>query len=500
MGLRILLTSFSTAVLARLLMPEDFGLIAMSSLVTELTNLLGNIGISFVLIQKSRLRRIDLDTAFWIELAMGMGLCLLTVAASFLVDNFFKEPLIRQILWGSSVLFVISGLASIHTTLLRRQLMFKEEVLIQISILVARIGASIVLAGLGWGVWSLVLGSITGQVFGTLTAWYIVPFVPRLRFDRSFLAQYWRSGGSILGSGILNYLMANLDYWVVGRRFGATELGYYQVAFSLPEELRNRLSAPLQRILFPAYSRLQDNNAAFCKGVLKSLRVLSTAVMPIAVGMTALAPDLVYVLYGEKWASVVPLLEILALGGIGRVLLGLINSMFYSRGRPDYVFKIGLFTMPLTAAIIFVGSEWGVRGVAWAMLIVQLPYFLAVRLAMRLNNMPTHLFFRQLMPAAVASAIMYGVLHVATFIPFLALLHPAIRLILLSVMGAIIYFVIIYLIACHIYREILDIVSGLISIRVRRMIVVVSCRIISGLVLVILSGIAIYGMALCGSS
>jgi PST family polysaccharide transporter len=317
--------------------------------------------------------------------------------------------------------------------------MFREDMFIQIGMLVVRIGVSIGLARLGWGVWSLVVGALAGRAIATLLAWYIVPFVPKLRFDRRFFAQHWRSGGSILGSGILNYLMSNLDYWVIGRRFGATELGYYQVAFSLPEELRNRLSGPLQRILFPAYSRLQNNDEAFRKGVFKSVRVLSTVVVPMGIGMAAVAPDLVRVLYGEQWIAAIPLLQILAVGGVMRALFSLVASIYYAKGRPDLAFKISLYSLPYVALVIVIGSEWGVIGVAWAMVVVQIPSFFAINIAMRLIHASSMSFYRQIIPPVLAGLTMVWLINIVGFNPYIQQLLPIYKLGCLVVSGAVGY-------------------------------------------------------------
>lgn len=440
MIIRVVLTIFSTAVLARLLTPEDFGLIAMSSLITELAALLGNIGVNYVIIQKAHLKRSDLDTSFWITLILDGGLCMLVIALSFFADDFFHSPRIREILWGSSFLFILGGLSSIHTSLLNRQLMFREDAFIQLNMLMGRIAVSIGLAQLGWGVWSLVIGSIAGQTLATLWAWHIVPFIPRFRFERGFFSQHWRSGGSILGSGILTYLMSNIDYWVIARRFGATELGYYQIAFSLPEELRNRLSGPIVRLLFPAYSRIQDNNHAFQQGVFRSLRVLSTIAMPIGFGMAIVADDLIRVLYGEQWKAVIPLLQILAIGGLIRALTTLLGPIFSAKGRPDLAFKIQMLTTPYMLGAIILGSEWGIVGVAWAMLAALIPNsMITVHFASSLIGRKSGSLYRQIVDPFASSLIMCSVLESSHIALTLTQFPPLLRLFFLAALGFTVY-------------------------------------------------------------
>ncbi len=382
-GLRLVLTIASTAILARLLTPEDFGLIAMSALVTEFAALLGNIGIGGILIQRKALRRLDMDTAFWITMAIDTALCLVVFAASFIAGAVFQTPQVQAIIAVSSISFIIAGSSTVHMALLSRTLRFREDFVIQAASLFCRIVSSILLAMAGFGVWSLVLASLIGQLATMLLAYLIVPYFPRLRFNRLRLSEYARTSGSYLGGGIVNYLMSNLDYMIVGRRFGLNP-GYYQTAFSLPEELRNRLSAPLQRVLFPAYSRLQDDLAAMQYGVLKSLRLLAAITIPLGVGLAAVADPLVRVLYGEQWLPVIPLLKILAIGGTIRSIFSLTANIYYATNNPHLAFKISLAILPVAVTFLVLGSRYGLVGVAWAMLLLQLASIVSAHVALRL--------------------------------------------------------------------------------------------------------------------
>jgi PST family polysaccharide transporter len=356
----------------------------MASLVVELAALLSNVGIGSIVIQKPRLKRTDLDTAFWASVGLGTCLSFLVCIASLGAARFFGIPELVSVMCWLSLLFPLEALALVHNNLLSRQLRFREDFAIQATILTTRVLSTIVLAYAGLGVWGLVLGSLIGRGLGTVLGWYIVPFLPRLRFDLTFLRSNLKAGGSYLGSGILSYALSNIDYWVIGRRFGAEALGYYQVAFSLPEELRNRLSGPLQRVLFPAYSLLSGNDQAFREGVVRSLSLLATVVIPMGVGMAVLAEQLVAVLYGENWAPVVPLLQILAIGGSVRAVFSLTANIFYARNRPDLALKISFVSLPIVITTVLGGSHWGPVGVAWAMLILQTTAIVSAALAFRL--------------------------------------------------------------------------------------------------------------------
>ena len=438
-ALRVLLTMGSTAVLARLLSPTDYGLVAMSSIVVELAALVTNLGFGSILVQKLRLTRLDLDSTFWASFGVGVALTLIVWAAAFPAALFFKQPTIIGILWVSALNFIIQEATVVPNAILNRLLLFKADVLIQMAQMVIRLLLTILMAWLGAGYWSLVVAPLIAGVIGNLALLWYVGYAPRLRFNKAFIAHNWRASGSYFGSGMLSYLLSNFDYMVVGRRFGPQSLGYYQMAFSLAEELRSRLSGPLQRVLFPAYSLLQNDLDAFRKGVARSQRVLSIIVLPLGVGLAITADEVVRVLYGEKWLPVVPLLQILAVGGATRAMFSLVASIYYARGRPDLAFKISIFLAPFVLAGIFIGSHWGVEGVAWAMVLVQLPSFFAVHIAMRLIDSSAWVFYRTVLPALFTTLFMASILLAIRHLSGLAAGAPALRLGILVSVGAVSY-------------------------------------------------------------
>lgn len=408
-GVSVILTIASTAILARLLTPQDFGLIAMASLVTELAALFGNIGIAAILIQKPRLRRLDLDSAFWASIGVSIGLMLLVAVVSSLAGDFLQAPLVTPILWTMSSMFILEGLAIVQIALLSRLLRFREDFLTQCVVQLVRIGFTISFACFGWGVWSLVFGSIIGRLSGTALVWYIVPYIPRLHFDPKFFRNHVKYGGSVLGSGMLNYLFSNIDYWVVGQRFGTQELGYYQTAFSLPEEIRNRLSAPLQRVLFPAYALLQSDLVAFQKNVLRSLGLLCAVVMPLGIGLVIVADPLIRVLYGEKWLPVIPLLQVLSVGGSIRAIFSLTASIFYATNNAHIALRISMFSLPFVVGGVLTGSLWGSIGVAWAMLLLSFTSIFSSIIAFHLIQLPATTLLNVLRPIMLCCGIMASI-------------------------------------------------------------------------------------------
>jgi O-antigen/teichoic acid export membrane protein len=220
-----------------------------------------------------------------------------------------------------------------------------------------------------------------------------------------------RVGGSYFGSAALFYFNSNVDPAVVGRLFGVTQLGYYQTAFSFPEELRSRMATATVRILFPAFALLQSNHAAFRANVLQSLRIFAAIVVPTGAGMAIVADPIVRVLYGSQWAPVVPFLQVAALIGITRALQAFVVNIYKAKARPDLEFKIGIGLIPLLLLSVLGGSLFGPLGVAAGLLIFSIASLAATYPALRLIQLDAQEVLQALCPAVIASAAMCGVLR-----------------------------------------------------------------------------------------
>ncbi len=307
-----------------------------------------------------------------------------------------------------SSIILFEEFSAIHQSIAYRLLLFRYEFVSQLANLLVRIATSIALAFAGFGVWSLVWGTVAGRAAQFIVICYLIPYVPRLRFDPGFIRRHRRFGGSFFGSAALTYVASNVDFATVGRIFGATQLGYYQTAFALPEELRSRLSMSVQRVLFPAFALVQTDHAAFQESVLKSLRLLATIAMPMGVGMAVLAMPIVRTLYGEQWLPVVPLLQIVAGIGIVRALQGLLGNIYAVKGRPDLEFKIGLVLVPFLLLAVVLGSRFGTAGVAVGVLLFHVALLVSTYWALRLIDLDPIRTLAALAPPAIATAIMGG--------------------------------------------------------------------------------------------
>ena len=239
--------------------------------------------------------------------------------------------------------------------------------------------------------------------------WWFVPFVPRLKLDLQFLRDNWRAAIGYFGTGIVFYLHNSFDLLLVGRRLGAADLGFYQGARSLADELRNRITVPIRQVLFPAYAALQGDRQRFQNGARKSIRMLALVIVPIGFGMAAVAEEIVNLLYGAQWLTMIPLLQIIAVAGVVRSIFSATSPIYNAINRMPLAFAVSAFSMTVFFACIYVGSQWGSSGVAWALLVSSVTSPIGAIVAFRLIGLRTRDVVAASFPTILSGAIMWTI-------------------------------------------------------------------------------------------
>ena len=383
MLMRTVITIGSTAVLARLLLPRDFGYIAMASVVTELAGLFSSFGLVNLLVQRRRMSRLQVDTVFWAMLALGCAMAATVFGLSFIALRFFDEPVVGELLRLMCLMFVLGALPTVANVVLLRLMLFRTDFAIQVTASVARTGVAILFAYLGYGVWSLVYGALAGAAMQTVLGFVAVPYLPRWRFDGRFLRATWRTSGSYFGGGLLFYANMNMDLMLIGRYLGATSLGYYQNARSLTDEIRARIAMPLQNVLFPAFSSIQDDPVRLRALILRSARLIASVVIPVGSLVAATAEDLVPVLYGDKWLPMIPVLAALGIGISIKASTAVTGPVLNSLNRVGLAFRYNLVGTLITFGGIALVLRDGIEAVAVVVAVTSLYWLVAFYVALR---------------------------------------------------------------------------------------------------------------------
>jgi O-antigen/teichoic acid export membrane protein len=405
--LRTVVTIGSTAVLARLLVPADFGFVAMATVITELAALFNNFGFTNLLIQRSRINRLQLDTVFWASTAVGVVLAAVVFGLSFAATGLFGEARVGELLRALCWTFVLAGMPSVAWVVLARRMRFQVEFWLQITVVILRTAVAIGCAWAGLGVWSLVAGALAGAVLQAVLSFVAVPYWPRWRFHAQFLSSRWRTSGSYFGGGLLFYANMNLDLVLIGRWLGATPLGYYQTARSLTDEIRARIAMPLQQVLFPAFSAVQGEQERMQQMVLRSARMIAAIVMPVGFGIAAMAAELVPVLYGDQWLAMTPVLAMFGLSAALRAGTAVAAPLFNATNRVGLSLAFGVGGAALTLGAVALALPHGIEAVAMAIAAVSLYTLLPFRAALGLVGLHGWAWLRVLAPPALASLAMW---------------------------------------------------------------------------------------------
>jgi PST family polysaccharide transporter len=338
---------------------------------------------------------------------------------------------------------------------------FSTDFWIQITALAVRAATGIVMAYLGFGVWSLVGGGLASSLATVVFNFVAVPYFPRLKCNLSYLASTWMISGSYLGRGLLYYADMNIDLLLIGRRLGAAPLGYYQNARSLTDEVRGRIAMPLQRVLFPAFSALLPHNDRFQQSVIRSARVLAAIVIPVGVGASAIAPELVPVLYGAKWLAMVPLVTMLGISTALKASTAIASPIFSATNRVDLALKYNIFGSAMIAAAVFLTLPYGLDAVAMAVTAASLYTLVMFRVGLGLIGLRTRHVLITLGPPAVAAAAMWLAIVVARPTTGAWIANPGVLLLAHIALGAFVYALTLHILSRQYYRDFADLVRSL---------------------------------------
>ena len=354
----------TTAVLARLLTPEEFGLVAFATIAIDYLAILKDLGLGAALIQRRQNIDEAANTVFTMNLLLGAGLTLITFVMAPLVAAFFQEPLVTPMLRWLGFSFVLTALGSVHIVRLQRELEFRRKLVPDLGRSIVKGVVSIGLALTGFGVWALIVGQIAGVVIGVILAWIVFPWRPRLTINFGLASGLLRYGLALVGVDALNIATDNLDYIIIGRVFGNTALGIYTLAFRLPELLVLNPLWVMAGAVFPAYATLQEHPETLRRGFLATVRFVEILCVPLSLGLMLVADPLVRVIFGEQWLAAIPIVRILALFVLIRSISFNAGDVYKAVGRSDILVKLELLNMVVLVPLLLFGSNFGLIGVA----------------------------------------------------------------------------------------------------------------------------------------
>jgi len=455
-----ILRFLTIAILAHYLIPEDFGLIGMAAIVTEVIHLFSNLGVGSAIIQKKDITPLHLSTTFWVNLLVGIGLCGLTIAISPYAAMFFHNEMVKPITIVLSFNFIIGALGSVHNTLLTKEIKFNKIAFINISGIITYAGVSIILAVRGYGVWSMVIGLLFSRVVETCCSWSSCQWHPSFNFSLAYFKPLFKFGRNLLGQDILNYFSKNMDYIIAGRILGASLLGYYRFAYIIPHTVHAYLSPAIAGISYPLYCQVQDDNERMRRGYLKTITFMSMIIFPFSIGLFAVAPEFIPVIFGEKWLPVIAPLRILCFSCMVKSILTMGSPILNSKGRPDIGLKWNLFMLPMTIIALLIGSRWGIVGIAWAMTLVVCLSVIIIKITISLINLKFRYYLKALYPALSSSLVMLIFIQLFRIFFYQQMYSSKILLLMISIaIGVITYVGFVKIVWVQSFNELKDFVK-----------------------------------------
>ena len=393
-------------VLARLLTPDDYGMVGILISYTLMINNVSELGLAAALIQKPDLSDVHTSTVFWTNLAVAVALCLLGILLAPLVGVFFRNPRIITAFTIISLSFILHSVGVVPRSLLSKSLAFRPIAISEIVSAGSLMVVASLLAILGAGVYSIVGGVLARTMCYSALLWILGRWRPRLLWDRSALSGMYRFGSAVMGASIVNNYNSNIGFLVVGRGLGSTALGYYTLAYQLMAYPRVALQPFIVRVAFPALSIVQQDDSAIRKMYCRMVSMLTLLNFPFMSLLLVLAPYLIRVFYGEKWTEAILPLQILCLGGAILNVAGTWIAVYQAKGRADIGLKQGLITAVLLTILVVVGSRFGMVGVAVATTLYAWLFVPIFQVWInRLISLRHVDFLQSVAPAAVGSAI-----------------------------------------------------------------------------------------------
>jgi len=372
-----LISFLVSLILARVLLPEHFGIVGMAVVFTGLFSAIGDLGLGAALIQfkEDLLKQIHLDTAFWLSLLFNTVVFILLAAViAPLGVRFYDEQILRLVIpvMGMSILF--SPFSLIHRILLTRELRFKALSIIAVYSALGAGTAAVALALSGAGVWSIVIQTVLASLLPIPVLWRTTRWTPRFRFSRQAFHEIF--GFSLYDAlqRTLSYLSRNVDTLLVGKMLGSELLGFYSFAYTLTDVFRQHLMSVLNKVMFPVYGQLQEDIRAVKRNYLRVVKYNTLLITPIMLLLIYFAGEVIPLFFGEKWLPAVVPVQAMAAASIIHAVGGTSDSVLKGLGRFKLNFRITAFRIFLVIFPVFFVCVyfWGILGAAAAVVVRKL--------------------------------------------------------------------------------------------------------------------------------
>ncbi|MFC1480299.1 lipopolysaccharide biosynthesis protein [Candidatus Omnitrophota bacterium] len=426
-------------ILARLLAPNDFGLMGLALLMMTALEKFSETGFLPALVQKKENISEYLDAAWTAQIIRSILLFGILFGGAPLIALFFDAPRATAILRVIAIAELFKGFTNIGVVYFRKELEFNKQFIYQFSGIITNLVVAISAALIFKNVWALVFGLLAGHFVQFTMSYVVQPYRPRIKIDLRKIGELFIYGRWVLACGIVGFFAMQMDSVVLGKMLGITALGFYQMAYRISNLVGTEVAEVISIVVFPAFSKLQSNIPKLREGFLRSFEVTAAISIPLCVGLALLGFDFTYLFLGEKWIPIIQALRLLAITAPFLVLTRIISPLFGAVGRPKLTFLMylsrfgvmGVFVFPLT-------KSFGVVGTALTVLLsVLLTIPIWWHKAAEIVEVSSYRLFKEIVPSIVAAFVM----SIFIMVTKQAIKEPGIwRLLLSALTGVVGYF------------------------------------------------------------
>jgi PST family polysaccharide transporter len=363
-GAAFVFQSISTVVLARLLTPVDFGLVAMVTAVTGLGQAFADFGLSEATIQRQEISHEQVTALFWINVGIGLALTLVMAALAPALAWFYREPRLNRIALLASLTFLIGGLRVQHNALLRRQMRFVAIAIRDVASYAIAVPVAITLAWRGAGYWAIVALPLTLNFTQMALSWLMVRWIPGLPRRGTKVSSMVTFGINVAASYLIIGVNRSADSVLNGWYWGAHLLGLYSRAYNLLMLPVRQLSTPAGSVAVPTFSRLQNDADRFARYYLRVVNLMMWITTPIFAFLFVAAQPVIVLVLGHQWGEAAPIFQILVFSALGQLLFESVVWLFVSRGESGRLLKLLLVISPIIVGSFAIGLPFGIKGVA----------------------------------------------------------------------------------------------------------------------------------------
>lgn len=394
--------------MARILSPDDYGLIGMLTIFMSVSQIFIDGGFSSALIQKKQKSENDYSTAFYTNFGISILIYIILFVFSGYIADFYNQPILSDIIKIYGLNLIINALVSINKTILVVRVDFKTQSIISVVSALLSGSIGIVCAYLGMGVWAIVALIISSSIFNVIVSLILVRWIPKLIFSIDSFKSLFSFGSKLLIAQLVNAVYINIYNIAIGKKYTLDQLGYYTRADQSCQLVSTNISSILERVSFPILSELQDDNERLLIVYKRYLEISAFIMFPMILGLCGIAKPLILLLLSEKWEPSIILLQILCIGNLGNGIIRINQNLLYVKGRSDLVLKLEFIKKPLAILILFITMPFGVKFICVGFSIYStIAVYINTYYTKKLLNFSIWNQLNQIMPYLGASVVLF---------------------------------------------------------------------------------------------